>query len=232
MLCVRTTVTGARSPLLAQQTRAFQSCQIPASKRKFPLAKRLMMEDYDRILPKSSIYLLQTSSLTATEWTQLRKELKKQSMAVKALHNGVFGVMSKRQPSSRQLAPLLQGQTAIVFPETADAVPASAGNVEPTAVSSILTAIRPQKKVSLLAAVIDNKFHAVTDVERYATSPSMAQLHSELVGVLSYPAQRLAGVLEQSQKALILNLEQRVKDMTPITTTSSAAADDNTPATA
>jgi ribosomal protein L10 len=67
------------------------------------------------------------------------------------------------------------------------------------------------KKILLVGGAFEGTVVSAEMVKEVAKLPSMARLREEVVGVLSSPAASLAGVLEVSQKMLILNLEMHAK---------------------
>ncbi|ORZ30038.1 hypothetical protein BCR44DRAFT_64692 [Catenaria anguillulae PL171] len=208
-------------------------CPVPASKRKYPLKKQLLVADYRKsILSTPAVILAQTPNLSEKEWDALRSALRQKGIGLRSVSNGVFGVAAETlSESTAKLVPHLQGHNAVFYqlpvlpPPSPDAPQKLAANfaaarkprvpaqVEPPTIKDVIDNVVKAKKVQIVAGVLNGTYYDAKAIAHFSTLPSMAQLRAELVAVLGAPAQRLSSLLGQQQMSLVALLGQRVKDL-------------------
>ncbi|KAI9142053.1 hypothetical protein BKA69DRAFT_1037922 [Paraphysoderma sedebokerense] len=190
----------------------------PRTNRQFPLPKVFKANTYKSYLPSttpSSFILIQHNNLTQKEWTKLRAELSSSGFVVKAVSNGIMKVVLRENPATKRLEKYIEGPIAIVYsaPQNQGAQDTLQTSTAPSQISSVLKVAEKQKKVKVLAGMIDQGVFPLNSLTKYSKLPSIEQSRSELLGVLEYPGSQLCGLLSGPAQNLLVNLEQREKDM-------------------
>ncbi|KAJ3296218.1 hypothetical protein HDU79_007307 [Rhizoclosmatium sp. JEL0117] len=185
-----------------------------------PVAKTFYYETYRRVLSASpELVILQNNNLTAHEFKALKLKLKQKGFVATQVRNAVLSAAvrdhfveeKKDVKLATRFARLLVGPSIAVFPGTV-------AEGQDLLVRECVQALAPEnlgagvaKKILVAGALLEQS-HVLSrqQLEEAAKLPSKQRLRVELVGLLSSPAARLAGLLSQQPQSLVRTLQGRV----------------------
>ena len=132
-----------------------------------------------------AVFLTQYSGMSVEDLTALRRELK----AAQADFQVVKNTITKKAIEKRDeavIAPLLKGQTGVVF-AYGDAAAAA---------KALSEAAKKLEKLKLVGGYMEKSQLSASDIENLASLPSREVLMGRLVGTLVAPHRGLLGVLQ------------------------------------
>lgn len=185
--------------------------------------KTYLIDIYTDLLRNSPIILvLHHNNLLKADNNNLRGQIKKAGALLTVTRSRLFKVALRgkdhEDPASKDaqrkmrsnvhpMAPLFSGPSAIVtFPE-----------LDPKKVESVIKIIdKSQGNLTLIGSLIDDKVMSVPEVNQFKTLPTLPEVRSQLVGVLSIlGGAGLVQTLEASSKVLYLTMDERRKQLDP-----------------
>lgn len=185
--------------------------------------KTTLVDIYTHTLKTSPVILiLHHNNLLSAEDQQLRAQIKKAGGELQVIRPRIFKVALRgrhhEDPASKEAAklyrknksdafPLFSGPTAIV----------SFKELNPKAVAGVVKVVdKSNGSLLLLGAIIDEKVQSIDDIEVFKTLPTLPEIRSQLVGVLTViGGAGLVQTLEASSKVLYLTMEERRKQLDP-----------------
>lgn len=199
--------------------------------------KTYLVDVYSQLLKKSPVVLVvHHNNLLKDDDRALRAQIKTAGGELIITRANLFKValrgMEHDDPASKEaqkqfkksqhpIFPLLSGPTGIIaFPE-----------LDPKAVDNVVKALDKSKgNLVLLGAYVDKKVLSVEDVNVFKALPNLAEVRSQLVGVLSIlGGAGLVQTLEASSKVLYLTMDERRKQLEPSTETSESTESSESP---
>ena len=150
----------------------------------------------------SKVFVFQYNSLTAPEWNDFRYNMGKEHVSVKVFPNKISCVYLNNSPY-KNIALLFRSQTAVAFGNEIN-------------MKSVLKLFNRHPRIQLLGAVIENTIMNIDNISTYSNLPSLKDMHSELVQMLSQPSQELSRLLEINQNNLSISLEQYMKQKSAV----------------
>lgn len=190
-----------------------------------PLASRktYLVDSYAHLLKSSPVVLVvHHNNLVKADNNNLRGLIKKAGGQLTITRSRLFKVALRAKdhedPASKDaqltlkrekhpLAPLFAGPSAVItFPE-----------LDPKKVEAVVNVIDKSKgNLTLLGSLIDNQVLSVPEVNKFKSLPTLPELRSQLVGVLSIlGGAGLVQTLEASGKVLYLTMDERRKQLDP-----------------
>lgn len=185
--------------------------------------KTYLVDIYSHILKNSPVVLLvHHNNLLKTDDRNLRSQIKKVGgeltiSRARLLKVALRGV-EHSDPASKEaqktfknnkheIFPLLNGPTGLIhFSE-----------MNPKAVDGVVKVLEKSKgSLLLLGAMVDKKALSIQEIDTFKTLPTLPEVRSQLVGVLSIlGGAGLVQTLEASGKVLYLTMEERRKQLDP-----------------
>ena len=196
---------GQVSPSRAAQ--ALKNCKRSRRGNPVDIRKTFLFEVYKDILPCRSLFVLQNNNFTAEEYKTFKTELKGKGLHAMCIKNTVFGAavddsLDKSDPNGPLFKNLLVGPTLVVFSNLSDAE-------APTLIKDFAQiAHKNRLKAMVIGARFEGTVLTAETLKGVVALPNLMQLRSQLVGLLSMPAQRLVGTLQQSPLTLTQLLTQ------------------------
>jgi large subunit ribosomal protein L10 len=157
-------------------------------------------------LGRANIMILASPrGLSVGQATDLRRRMRAQSGEYKVAKNTLMR-RAVDETSFAAIAPLLQGQTALVL-----------GYEDPVALTKAVVAYAKDsnEKMNILGGVLDGALLTRQDVETLAKLESMNQLRSKLMGLMQAPAQQLVRLLNETGASLARVLAARAESGAP-----------------
>lgn len=204
---------------------ATPAAQTPIRETVKPLTSRktYLVDVYSHILKTAPVVLVvHHNNLLKSDDRSLRTQIKKAGgeltisrarllkVALRGLeHSDPASQEAQKQfkKNTHEIFPLLNGPTGLVhFPE-----------MTPKAVEAVIKVLDKSKgSLLLLGAMVDKKALSVDDINVFKTLPSLPEVRSQLVGVLSIlGGAGLVQTLEASSKVLYLTMDERRKQLDP-----------------
>ncbi|XP_065656334.1 large ribosomal subunit protein uL10m [Hydra vulgaris] len=169
--------------------------------RKYPESKINSGKQIVKVFETNEkIFIFQYNSLSALEWNDFRYDMGKEHISVKVFPNEISRVYLKDSPY-KNIAPLFYTQTAVAFGNQVN-------------MKSVLKLFNRNPRIHLLGAVIENTIMNKDNIASYANLPSLKDMHSELLSMLSQPSQELCRLLATNSSNLSISLEQLSKQNT------------------
>lgn len=187
--------------------------------------KTYLIDVYSRLLRNSPVILVvHHNNLLKSDDLNLRMQIKNAGGELTISRASLLKValrgLEHQDPASKEAAeiykkaehplfPLLSGPTGIItFPE-----------LNPKAVDDVVKSLDKSKgNLVLLGALVDQNLLSVQDVNVFKALPTLPEVRSQLVGVLSIlGGAGLVQTLEASSKVLYLTMEERRKQLDPST---------------
>lgn len=185
--------------------------------------KTYLVDIYSHILKTNPVILVvHHNNLLKSDNSNLRGLIKKAGGSLTVTRSRLFKVALRgkehEDPASKDaqrnfksfkhpLAPLFSGPSAVIaFPE-----------MDPKKVENVIRVIdKSNGNLTLLGSLIDNQVLSVPEVNNFKTLPTLPELRSQLVGVLSIlGGAGLVQTLEASSKVLYLTMDERRKQLDP-----------------
>ena len=144
-----------------------------------------MVENLNGVFSSATVVVVtHYSGLTVSEMTTLRNQMAESGADFRVIKNRLAKIALKGTPCEG-LQDLLSGPTAIAFSEDPVAAP------KVTATFS-----KKNEKLVILGGAMGDTLLDVQSVKALAELPSLDELRGQLVGMISTPATRIAGVLQ------------------------------------
>lgn len=153
----------------------------------------------ERLERASVAILTEPRGLTVGQVTRLRSKIRELSGEYKVAKN-TLALRAVKDTPFEQLAPLLEGPTALVF-----------GYGDPVAVVKEVVDYAGQnaEKLSVKGLVLDGQLFGRDEAAQLAKLPGRDQLRAQLLGVLMAPASKLVRTLNEPGAALARVLAAR-----------------------
>jgi large subunit ribosomal protein L10 len=160
------------------------------------LRTRLIDDIKEGIKTRNNTFLISYSEVSAAQFNDLRKDLKRIGADVVVSKNRLAGIALKE--TSQQLADTIDGQMAFIW-----------SNADAAAVSKLLKEFSGKcKGVKVAGGLLAGAFLSSYDVERLSSLPSREILLSQLLASLNAPLTRFAGILNAKSQDLLSILKQ------------------------
>lgn len=213
--------------LSAQASTASATEPAPVRKTLKPLDSRktYLVDMYTHLIKTSPVILvLHHNNLLKADNNNLRGQIKKAGGTLTVTRSNLFKVAFRGKDHADPASPaakaqygrrdqttpfntLFSGPTAVItFPE-----------LDPKKVSSVLKIVdKSNNNLTLLGSFIDNQVLTLDGVNKFKTLPTLPEIRSQLVGVLSIlGGAGLVQTLEASSKVLYLTMDERRKQLDP-----------------
>lgn len=150
------------------------------------MQKEALVADMRQRLEASSLVVVaRQSGLTVDEVTKLRRDMRAANAEFKVLKNTLAQIAVKGT-KLEGLTDLLNGPTALAY------------SVDPVAAAkALVTFANKNDKIQVVGACLDGKVLKQAEVKALATLPSLDELRSKLIAVISAPATKLATLLQE-----------------------------------
>lgn len=140
----------------------------------------LVGELKSRIDESSLVVVTRQTGLTVSEVTNLRRDMRTAGANFKVYKNTLTEIAVKGT-KAECLTEYLSGPTALAFAKDPIAT-----------VKAAMKFANSNEKFQVLGAILDGKLLNASDVKVLATLPSLDELRSKLIGLISAPATKLA----------------------------------------
>ena len=194
---------GLTQPKRAQE--ALLKCKKTKSGRPVDPSRIFLYEMYKDILSHQQIFFLQNNNLNSSEFSSIRKQLSLKGFGSKMIRNSIFraAVRDMKPEFTSQMDQILVGPTLLVFSDATDVQ-------HPDIYKDFIQIISKESshKMLLVGAKLQDVLVSNEHLQEISKLPNIIQLRSQLVGLLSLPAQRLVGTLGQSPLLLTRLLSQ------------------------
>mgnify|MGYP003381996241 CR=1 FL=1 len=161
--------------------------------------KQKFIDQYSERLHKSQgLVVLRNNGLTVAEITTLRKRLREVDAIFQVTKNTLFKIALK---SSQFPVPedMFVGTVGVCY---------FTGPI-PTSTKLLLDAMKDQKKLELVGALLPDDVFGADEVKRLVDLPTREQLLAQLLGAVQGPATNLVGVLQAPLREIITVLHAR-----------------------
>jgi large subunit ribosomal protein L10 len=138
-----------------------------------------------RLESAAVVVVARQSGLTVEEVTQLRRDMRAANAEFKVLKNTLAQIAVKGT-KLEGLTEMLGGPTALAY--SSDPVAAA---------KALVTFANKNDKIQVVGATLDGKVLKTADVKALATLPSLDELRSKIIAVISAPATKLATLLQE-----------------------------------
>ena len=164
--------------------------------------KKYLVEEISDHLAKSNyVYLTNYDQVTMSETDELRQSLSEDTAEFHVVKNRLFGVAIQSRELPQLSEEWLKGPTAIVV-----------GGENPSAVAKTLFKFHKSKsKLELKGGILGDQVITSDEIKQLSKLPSIEVLRSQLVGMLSAPAQRAVNLLSAIPRQLLTVLQARSK---------------------
>ncbi len=142
--------------------------------------------------------------LTVADMTELRKRLRQSGGDLHVAKNTLTRIAAEKI-GVRNLAPLLEGPTAIAFVK---------GEPAPAA-KALGDYVRTAPTLKIKGGVMDGRAITADDIKTVATLPPMATLRARLLGNMQGPMAGFVSVLSASLGGLVRVLQARAEQLQP-----------------
>lgn len=138
-----------------------------------------------RLESAAVVVVARQSGLTVEEVTQLRRDMRAANAEFKVLKNTLAQIAVKGT-KLEGLTEMLSGPTALAY------------SSDPVAAAKTLVGFANKNdKVQVVGGTLDGKVLKAADVKALATLPSLDELRSKIIAVISAPATKLAVLLKE-----------------------------------
>ncbi|KAJ1026703.1 hypothetical protein NDA16_002301 [Ustilago loliicola] len=230
----------SRASVAPSSSPAFPTSVVSATSRKYPAKKSFLYEKYLRLLTDSQMVLvLQHNNLSVAELAKVRSDIaaiklpdgQSSKASLTVVRAGLIKAAARQlavgNETMEKLQPALSGPIALLTCEHLtpaylsalfNVVDRALGHAPPRAPAMGAkfpnTAVANPRLVPLAAVLEGNRLLQVPQTRDVGRIGSLDQLRGQIVGLLSAPAQQLAGVLGQAAgQQLALTLEGRKRDL-------------------
>lgn len=131
------------------------------------------------------VVVARQSGLTVDEVTRLRRDMRAANAEFKVLKNTLAQIAVKGT-KLEGLAEMLSGPTALAY--SADPVAAA---------KALVNFANKNDKIQVVGGALDGKVLKTADVKALATLPSLDELRSKIIAIISAPATKLATLLQE-----------------------------------
>lgn len=206
-----------------EQQPAVDSVPVRNTVKPIDSRKTTLIDIYSHTLKTSPVILiLHHNNLLSAEDQQLRAQIKKAGGELQVIRPRLFKVALRGQhhedPASKDAAKLFRNKKSDVFPLLSGPTAiVSFKELDPKAVAGVVRIVdKSSGSLTLMGAIIDEKVQSIADVAVFKTLPTLAEVRSQLVGVLTVVGGAgLVQTLEASSKVLYLTMEERRKQLDP-----------------
>ena len=196
---------------LAQKVRAadaLKNCKKSMKGNPVPQRKTWLFEVYKDVVPARAIFVIQNNNLTSNGLNELKREFRKSGFSVLMVRNSIFGAaVTEVEPSANEFRNLLVGPSILVFTNASD-------QEAPNMLKDFTkTALKFKNKAMISGGKYDGLVLSADALESLSKLPNLSQLQSQLVGLLSSPAQKLVHTLGYVPSRLGQVLTQHLKNI-------------------
>lgn len=132
-------------------------------------------------------FVVRYQGLSVLDLQQLRRNLEKKDGEIKVAKNRLMKIAIEKQAGYLQLAPMMVGQSALVFSKS-----------DFTSIAKVLNDFaKKNEELEIVAGFCESKLFDAAGVKRLALIPSREVLLARLCGTLQAPIAKLAYVLAQ-----------------------------------
>lgn len=154
-----------------------------------------LLEIKDRMKKHRVLIITDYTKLKVSEFTALRKELKRNDNLIKVYKNRIFKIAVKEQ-GNEGIENYLRGVSAFIF-----------GNDEVTTSKIVYEFSKKNENLKTKALLIDGKVYDQKMLETLAKIPSKEELYAQVVSSLNTPITTLVYVLDNLTSTLVYSLE-------------------------
>ena len=161
--------------------------------------KQKFIDQYAERLQKSqAVVVLRNNGLTVAEITALRKKLRDADAMFQVTKNTLFKIALRNSqfPTPEEM---FVGTVGVCY---------FTGPI-PTSTKLLLDAMKDQKKLELVGALLPDDVFGADEVKRLVDLPTREQLLAQLLGAVQGPATNLVGVLQAPLREIITVLHAR-----------------------
>ena len=192
---------------MARATKALQNAKKSIKGNPVPIRKTFLFEVYKDIVPTRAIFVLQNNNLSSSALQDLKREFKKSGFSVLVVKNSIFGAAALQvEPSLKEFRNLLVGPSVVVYSNATD-------HEAPTLLQDFnKVASKFKARVMVAGAKYDGLMLSSDTLEAVIKLPNISLLQSQLIGILSSPAQKLVHTLTNTPSRLGQILSQHLKE--------------------
>jgi large subunit ribosomal protein L10 len=174
----------------ARAVEAFKNAKKSMRGNQIPLRKTFLFQVYKDVVPARAIFVLQNNNMTSNAIQDLKRECRKSGFSVLLVRNSIFGAaVSDIEPSANTFRNLLVGPSILVYSNASD-------GESPNLLKDFnKIALKFKAKTMVAGAKYDGIVLSADALESITKLPNLLQLQSQLVGLLSSPAQQLVHTL-------------------------------------
>lgn len=196
---------------LSQKARATQALKNAKKSMKgnpVPIRKTFLFEVYKDVVPARAIFVLQNHNMTSNILQDLKRDFRKSGFSVLLVRNSIFGAaVTEVEPSANEFRNLLVGPSILVFSNASD-------QEAPNMLKDFSKiALKFKAKTMVAGAKYDGVVLSADALDSLSKLPNLTQLQSQLVGLLSSPAQQLVHTLGFVPSRLGQILTQHAKNL-------------------
>ncbi|KAJ3046546.1 hypothetical protein HK097_000766 [Rhizophlyctis rosea] len=186
----------------------------------FELRDLFLFELYQELVSSRALFVIQTNSMTASEYRSLKLRLREKGFHTEMIKNNVFKEaitlhekelveagttnVAQRMEDFRNL---IVTKLCVVYSNIPD-------HEQPTLLKDFADiAAKFPKKTLVVGAKLDGMVLTSDMLKEVVKMPSLSHLRAELVGLLSYPSQSLVSVLQRRPQELLMALTQHHKNL-------------------
>lgn len=159
--------------------------------------EELVLQVRDTLQQATSVIVARQSGLTVAEVTQLRRDMRGAGAEFKVLKNTLAQIAVKGT-SLEGIHPYLQGPTAIGYSQ------------DPIAAAKVLSKFADKNdRLSIVGGFLDGQVLDAKAVKDLANLPSLNELRSKILGVISAPATKLAVLTKEPARRVAYLLAAR-----------------------
>jgi large subunit ribosomal protein L10 len=148
----------------------------------------------------STVFVVHYQGLSVFDISQLRKVLRSSSAKIVVSKN-TLTKLAVSGTGFEDLHNYFKGPTALLF-----------SNDPVSTAKSIVDFGKVNEKMKILGGMVDKKLMDLTEINLLAKLPSLDEIRSQLVSIISRPAANLADVLSASAKSIVGTMDQYLKE--------------------
>jgi len=160
--------------------------------------EELVSQIREKLEQASSIIVTRQVGLTVAEVSDLRRIMRNSSAEFKVLKNTLAQIAVKGTPFEG-ITPMLQGPTALAY------------STDPINAAKVATKFAgTNSKLTIVGGYLDGQILTESAVKALASLPSLDELRSKIIGLISAPATKLAILMKEpaSRVARVLSARQ------------------------
>ncbi len=162
---------------------------MPATKEK---KEELVAEILEKVKKSHVVYVTNYQGMTMKQFNSLRGKLKESDGGYHVVKN-TLAARALKEAGLAVPGEMLEGPVALGF---------AYGDISRTA-KTLLDFTREAEKFQLKGAILGQQVLSAKDVESLSTMPSLAVLRAQLLGLISAPASRVAGVVASGVRQMV-----------------------------